>query len=467
MNIREWILHWVLLLDPIPSKFYASATEFQAEGESIFRQIMRATGAFVVVYNLTSALLSFYLLHATHLIVYLYPLVYIFAGFFLIIISYKRQKLQKLYAEFFDVQIVILVIALGEFVFTNESPGLVIISLIFALISIAIPWPTLWTVGLQTITLFLCLSLCMYIFFEDNESFVFMVFPLVIPTSILSIFLHHVLLCQRWEGFLHRQLAQKLNENLQETNRQMQILMDRFQSDLNLARQIQQGLLPAPVPSKFGLDLVCYSQSARQVGGDFYHYHTFRNGKLALAVGDVSGKGVASALLMATSLSLLIASFAHSFSPGERLAQLDQVLTPYTKPQRQNCALCYLEVTDETLKVVNAGGIPPFIQRANGSVEFPEVGGFALGQGLGAKLGYTELQLPLKRGDLIILTSDGVVEAKSATGELWGFERLTQALARGPRVSSQAMLDHSLRELKSFTGETELHDDLTIMIAQI
>jgi serine phosphatase RsbU (regulator of sigma subunit) len=119
------------------------------------------------------------------------------------------------------------------------------------------------------------------------------------------------------------------------------------------------------------------------------------------------------------------------------------------------------------LKVANAGGIPPFIQRANGSVDFPEVGGFALGQGLGAKLGYTDLQLPLARGDLIILTSDGVVEAKNATGELWGFERLTQALARGPRASSQAMLDHLLRELKGFTGETEPHDDLTIMIAQI
>jgi serine phosphatase RsbU (regulator of sigma subunit) len=117
--------------------------------------------------------------------------------------------------------------------------------------------------------------------------------------------------------------------------------------------------------------------------------------------------------------------------------------------------------------VINAGCIPPYIKRASGNVEPLEIGGFALGQGLGDKLGYQALALSGGAGDLIILTSDGVVEAMSPTGEMFGFERLGQAIAAGPTGSAVGMLDYLRSTLDAFVGGVEPHDDMTIVIAQL
>jgi sigma-B regulation protein RsbU (phosphoserine phosphatase) len=194
-------------------------------------------------------------------------------------------------------------------------------------------------------------------------------------------------------------------------------------------------------------------------------------------VGDVSGKGASAALLMAASLSLFNStSFSH-LRPGELLATLDQALVPYTKPRRQNCALCYVELTispsssegpekSGIIRIANAGCIPPYIRRGD-KLEQPVIGGFALGQGLGSELGYQEISLDLSERDIIILVSDGVVEATNSSGEMFGFERLNEALVTGPQTSAAAMLNHLKVTLSTFVGETEPHDDMTIIVAQL
>lgn len=278
--------------------------------------------------------------------------------------------------------------------------------------------------------------------------------------------------------------------------------LSAIQQELFIAHDIQQSLLPLPKPDWPNLDVICYSNSAREVGGDFYQYHVFEltsgenNGdpvepaqsrlpnvsqiaeKYALAIGDVSGKGVSAALLMATSLSQFDASLSLNFSPSERLVYLDRAISPYTKPRRQNCAICYVEImfghngtTDQQtaiyLQAVNAGCIPPYVKRRTGEVESPEIGGFALGQGLGATLGYQELSLKLSQGDIIILTSDGVVEANNHQGDMLGFERLEAILQAGPTTSAEAMLEYLKGELFSFTADAEQHDDMTIVVVQV
>jgi len=265
--------------------------------------------------------------------------------------------------------------------------------------------------------------------------------------------------------------------------------------ELTIAHDIQQSLLPEPKPDWPDLDVICYNAPAREVGGDFYSYHAFehlnrsnethdvhrRKGKFALTIGDVSGKGVSAALLMATILSRFDAALAFDFTPAERLAYLDRAILPYTDPRGQNCALCYIEFdltevdfqafknnrANVILQVVNAGGIPPYIKRTDGSIEYLETGGMPLGLGIGAKIGYQEVSAKLSAGDMVILTSDGVAEATTSTDEMFGFERLEAAIIAAPTTNAQAMLNHLNTELAAFVGKTEPFDDVTIVVLQV
>ncbi len=276
-----------------------------------------------------------------------------------------------------------------------------------------------------------------------------------------------------YQGMLRDITARKRME-------QERLRLSAIEHELSVAHEIQQSLLPPPRPAWPDLDALCYSMPAREVGGDFYSYHAFGTqgdgaappARYALAIGDITGKGVSAALLMATSLSQFDASLAIEMSAAERLIHLDRAIMPYTRPRRQNCALCYIELerhsdATATLTTINAGGIPPYIRSADGSVECLEIGGFALGQGLGMRLGYQSAQRTLGRGDLVILTSDGVVEANDAAGAMFGFEQLEAMIAAGPTASSAAMLEHMQRTLEAFIGPADLHDDLTIVVVQI
>ena len=149
------------------------------------------------------------------------------------------------------------------------------------------------------------------------------------------------------------------------------------------------------------------------------------------------------------------------------LARLDKALVPYTRTGLENCALCYVEVKNSTLRVANAGCVSPLLRRANGAVEWIDIGGLPLGVGLGAQDGYQELSVPLSSGDLIILTSDGVIEAMTDSREIFGLERLEQAVAAGPQANAEAMLAHLRQTIFAFANGVEPHDDLTIVVVQV
>jgi serine phosphatase RsbU (regulator of sigma subunit) len=260
---------------------------------------------------------------------------------------------------------------------------------------------------------------------------------------------------------------QQAEAALRKANRNLQSLNAHLQEELLLARKIQKSLLPPPHPNWNGIDVVCYSSPADEVGGDFYAYNTLDEGRFTLAVGDVSGKGLSAALLMATTLAHFDSTFAFAISPADLLVRLDQTLVRYTQTTRQNCALCYVEINGLTLNVANAGGIPPYIRRVNGDVEFLDVRGMPLGMGVGAENGYQPLSVELTPGDLVILTSDGLVEAHVTPDQLFSFDRLEQSVATGPTVSAKAMLEHLRNEVSIFIGNTPPHDDVTIVVMQV
>ncbi len=262
-----------------------------------------------------------------------------------------------------------------------------------------------------------------------------------------------------------RELQEK-NQLLSESYQQLSELTNRLQDDLALARQIQQSLLPPRQALWSGPHVVCACIPAYEVGGDFYAYHLLRDQRFALAVGDVSDKGMSAALLMAISLAYFDSDLTYTLGPNELLGYLDRALVRYTAATRQNCALCYVELDGLCLRSVNAGGIPPFIRRTNGTVERLDVNGIPLGLGIGAVSGYQAISTMLAPNDLVILTSDGVVEANASTRNLFGFERLERAIAAGPASTPQAMLDYLMAEITAFVGDAGLHDDITIVVCQ-
>ncbi|NTU81638.1 MAG: SpoIIE family protein phosphatase, partial [Chloroflexales bacterium] len=268
----------------------------------------------------------------------------------------------------------------------------------------------------------------------------------------------------------------------------LKTLNGRLQAELQLARSIQQHLLLPARPAWAGLDVVCSSTPAREVGGDFYLYHAFdpadslaQASRYALVVGDVSGKGMPAALVMAISLGLFQSVVGQGKPPAALLAQLDQALAPYTRATRQNCALVYVEVSRQPaqpagsapapgdsvlLRVANAGGVTPLIKRGDGVVEWVEIGGLPLGIELASRLGYQEAALWLAPGDMVILISDGVIEASNAGGELFGFERFEQTVRSGPQQGAEAMLRHLQSAVALFGSDAEPHDDMTVVVVR-
>lgn len=252
----------------------------------------------------------------------------------------------------------------------------------------------------------------------------------------------------------------------------LKALHDRMEDELLLARQIQQGLLPASRFQSSNLDIACYSVPAHELGGDFYCYYPLERERFAVMVGDVSGKGVSAALLMALSLAHLDIALSQPLTPSERLIYLDRSIARYTRSRIQNCALCYVEFEMQSqgevvASIVNAGCIPPYIRRRNGTVECPEVVGCALGHSLGMVQGYEEVKVALSPGDQVILTSDGVVEARNMHGHMLGFESLEQMINSNSSRDAPQMLSYLVARVEHFMGNAELADDLTVIVVQI
>lgn len=271
----------------------------------------------------------------------------------------------------------------------------------------------------------------------------------------------------------------------------MRILTARLQDELAMARRIQQNLLSPSRPDWVDLDVLCYSAPANEVGGDLYTYHTFEIAsedisqsqyRYVLMVGDVSGKGMPAALLMAITLGLIVSVVEQGLAPRELLNHLDDALIEHTRTTRQYCALVYADITrvvpcDEprslrsdrhaTVRLANAGCIEPLIKYHDGRVEWIEVGGMPLGADLDVDKAYADVTLSLASGDMIVLMSDGIIEATNATGEMFGFERMEACVRASPATNAEALVQCLCNAVNDFMGGKEPHDDITIVVARV
>jgi serine phosphatase RsbU (regulator of sigma subunit) len=262
------------------------------------------------------------------------------------------------------------------------------------------------------------------------------------------------------------ELARTFNgmaEHLQLSLAEIERRNERLRRSMALARDIQIGLLPDRPPWN-GEEIAVYARSipAYEVGGDFYSYLALPEGRAAIAIGDISGKGVGAALLMALTSSAVESQGRQIEHPAQVLTALNNLLAPRLRANHMNAALLFVVIDprQQVLRIANAGMIAPMIVSAAGST-FVEVGGFPLGSFAGAV--YQEQVVPFEAGDLLLLISDGVVEAHDHDDRLFGFEGLEASIVEAPPADVRDLVETVLARVQGHMGDREQHDDITIV----
>lgn len=239
----------------------------------------------------------------------------------------------------------------------------------------------------------------------------------------------------------------------------------RFESELEVARRIQARLLPSRPPEVPGLEIAGQSESAREVGGDYYDHIPVGDRRALLVIADVSGKGVPAALLMSAFRASLMSQDSHEGDPARLAARLNEFLHRSVDPGKFVTAFVgFLDGATGRLVYANAGHNPPVLLRANGDVEWLAAGGLILG--ILPEAPFESGSVDLRPGDLIVLYTDGVTEGANATAEQWGEERLVESVRRRRADSCAAIAAGLVREVRAFEGETGPADDITVLVAR-
>jgi len=235
---------------------------------------------------------------------------------------------------------------------------------------------------------------------------------------------------------------------------------ERLEQEMRVATLIQQQFLPRQLPNLPQWQIAAYYGPARAVGGDFYDFIEMPGGRIGIAVGDVTDKGVPAALVMARTHSVLRAEASRSDSPGVILARANELLVP-EMPARMfvTCLFAILEPETGRIVMANAGHNLPYIRTDAGVIELRATG---MPLGLMPGIRYEETEGVIDPGSNVLLYSDGLVEAHDPKQEMYGFPRLREELAVDDAGSE--LLDRLLDTLHRFTGpDWEQEDDITLV----
>jgi steroid delta-isomerase-like uncharacterized protein len=235
---------------------------------------------------------------------------------------------------------------------------------------------------------------------------------------------------------------------------------ERIEQELRVSRRIQQALLPETIPQLDGWGIAEYYQPAREVGGDFYDFLQLADGHLGLVVGDVSGKGIPAAVLMANTQSVLRTVVQRNSAPGQALMEANEVLCTYVPTNMFiTCFYAILEPHSGRMRYANAGHDLPYMWH-DGEAEELRARGMPLGLMPGMR--YEEEEVDLEEGDSVLFYSDGLAEAHDPKGEMFGFPRLRTFVAEHGEEGSLG--DLLMEELYSFVGQGwEQEDDITLL----
>jgi sigma-B regulation protein RsbU (phosphoserine phosphatase) len=238
--------------------------------------------------------------------------------------------------------------------------------------------------------------------------------------------------------------------------------------ELEIARDVQQRLLPQARPPIPGLDYAGYCRSARFVGGDYYDFLPMRDGELIFTLGDVSGKGIAAAVMMA---SIQAALRSHVVRPPDSIAALigdfNRAVYAFSTEDKYSTLFCgLLDIRTRKLTYVNAGQVRPMLLRSgDGQVERLDGGGFPVGMFEASE--YDQNEVLLQPGDAVLCFSDGISEATNAKQEMWNEAEVKKVFRTCRGLTAQRMIDLLVEATDRFTGEAEQGDDMTVVAIRV
>lgn len=252
---------------------------------------------------------------------------------------------------------------------------------------------------------------------------------------------------------------------------------ERLQAELALALEVQEQLYPKTAPTFKTIRVTGRCQPARMVSGDYYDYQRLSSNRLAFAIGDVAGKGISAALLMAGIQSAMRMELrgsgelvttpsanGHKLSTARLVSELNQQLHATTSPEKF-ATFCIALYDDETglLTYTNAGHLPPILIH-NGSSKMLDINGTVVGAFPSAQ--YEESTVELHSGDLLVCYTDGITEPENEYGEMFGEERLIELVSKNQDRDDNRVIEVVMDAVRQWTGAPELSDDMTVLLAR-
>ncbi len=240
------------------------------------------------------------------------------------------------------------------------------------------------------------------------------------------------------------------------------IQKQRLDEELILARRMQRDLLPDKPPVFEHFDIAGVNVPSEAVGGDYYDYIPLTHKDLGIVVGDVSGKGVPAAFVMASLRAALRIEASSHYAISTILSRVNDFLFESTEPEVFVTAFYgVLDTESKLLTYADAGHNPPLFLKADGGLEMLSEGGMLLGAFPGAL--YHEYRVSFETNDLLLLYTDGVTEAENKNGEQFGVDRLVEIARRSAPEGSRAVIRKLLSAIRKHTGKAGLQDDVTIV----
>ncbi len=266
------------------------------------------------------------------------------------------------------------------------------------------------------------------------------------------------------QGIVAIENARLFEENLEK---------GRMEEELKIAHDIQTSMLPEKAPEIEGFKIAAKSISAREVGGDFFDFieikSSERDDRLAIVIGDVSGKGVSAGLVMAASRSTYRVLSAQHPSVEKVMSLGNQSLNNDIK-KGMFVALIYavLSPGGRTLTLSNAGQTQPIIcTDGESKPSYITTEGDTFPQGIVADCEYLEKKVTLKEGNTVVFYTDGIVEAMNEKEEMYGFERLIDSIDKGRELDANSLLERLMDDVTLFVGGAKQHDDLTLIVVKV
>jgi sigma-B regulation protein RsbU (phosphoserine phosphatase) len=257
-------------------------------------------------------------------------------------------------------------------------------------------------------------------------------------------------------------------------NRMTEGLKERYRmrKSLDLAMQVQQNLLPKGDLNHRGFDIAGQSIYCDETGGDYYDFiisHSGENERIGVAIGDVSGHGIPSALLMATVRSSLRQRSSFAGSAASIINDVNRQLVSDVEDSGQFVTMFYLSIdpTQRQLQWVRAGHDGAIFYDPDNDA-FEELGGLGIALGVDENWGFTEYsKTGLRQGQIILLSTDGIWEARNRNGDMFGKQPVYDILRANSAKGAKQVLDVILDSLKTFQNGTRIEDDITLVVVKI